>query len=712
MILGRMNAFYQFMSTMRVSFSGLFLLYFIIQPVLLQAAEMSSEKVSNVTPSNAALNNGVMSAKQVTLERAEKLALSQHETWLALLHYKRETVSRDVISQADDEKFFLHPNGKRDAKAELVANIHAFFKTSQSGHAQCLFPARWWWLKQQLNYGRDYDVKCPQLEAFMARVTADKLVLLFPTMYLSNPGSTFGHTFLRFDTEGEANLLSQTLNYAARTNKEDNILNYVRKGLFGGYTGFFRMRSYFETVQEYNNIENRDIWEYELNFTKNEIRQLLRHVWEISNVDFDYFFFKENCAYRMLALLDVIRTGMELTTGSKFSVYAIPVDTVRALDEVGLIKSRKLRASLVTRIDDYFLNEDESINNKNTRAAVNIATKENVVNPESILSYLAVVENDRDKIDVLQQSYNILQFKNTFSSVKAKNILEQANNLSNKKNTNVKEDLSQQKFLEWNKSGGNDANRNSGGRYSGNRNSKNRNYGKVPPEKGHDSIRVSTGFGKQNTRQYIDLRFRPAFHDLMDSMEGYVSGAAINSFEVRFKWFTSSSDKFNGSKESGNELRLESLNVFNITSLNPLRHWHKSLSWLLDVRFDRTQLNETNSVRNFIGRGGLGLSFQKKHVLPFFMFMGEGNFSSHYKKGYSFLLGLQAGMQLSFKSNRLLLSYQGDKAVSGFDLDRSVSQLQWQYDFQINHAMRLRYRRSEYDFFDDKDWSISYHYYF
>ena len=696
MILGRMNAFYQFMSTMRVSFSGLFLLYFMIQPVLLQAVEMNHGKVSNVTSSNAASSNDVVSAKQTMIERAEKLALSQHETWLALLHYKRETVSRDVISQADDKKFFLHPNGKHDAKAELVANINAFFKSSQSGHAQCLFPARWWWLKQQLNYGRDYDVKCPQLEAFMARVAADKLVLVFPTMYLSNPGSTFGHTFLRFDTEGEANLLSQTLNYAARTNKEDNILNYVRKGLFGGYTGFFRMRSYFETVQEYNNIENRDIWEYELSFTKNEIKQLLRHVWEINNVDFDYFFFKENCAYRMLTLLDVIRTGIELTTGSKFSVYAIPVDTVRALDEVGLIKSRELRASLVTRIDDYFLNEDESLNNKNTRTAVNIATKENVVKPESILSYLDVVENDRDKVDVLQQSYNILQFNNASSSVKAQNILELANNLSNKKNTNLKEGLSHQKFSEWNK-----PSENNGGR----------NYGKVPPEKGHDSIRVSAGFGKQNTRKYVDLRFRPAFHDLMDSMAGYISGAAINSFEVRFKWFTSS-DKFNGSREGHSELRLESLSLLNITSLNPLRRWHKSLSWLLDIRFDRTQLNETASVRNFIGRGGLGLSFQKKYFVPFLILLGEGNLSSDYKKGYSVLLGLQAGMKINFKSNRLLLSYQNDKAVSGFDLDRRVSQLQWQYDFQINHAMRLRYKRSEYDFFDDEDWSVSYHYYF
>jgi hypothetical protein len=247
------------------------------------------------------------------------------------------------------------------------------------------------------------------------------------------------------------------------------------------------------------------------------------------------------------------------------------------------------------------------------------------------------------------------------------------------------------------------------------------NYGKVSPENGHNSVRVSAGYGKQNSQEYIDLRFRPAFHDLMDSVQGYVPGAAINSFEAKFKWFIDS-DNGSGSNslepnssESNNsrgKLRLESLTILNITSLNPVRRWHQPLSWLIDLRVDTMQLSETNSVRNFIGRGGFGLSFQRKQFFPFLMLLGEGNLSSHYKKGYSILLSLQAGLQLNFKSNRLMLSFQTDKAVSGFDLDRVENQLQWQYDFQVNHAIRLRYRRSEYDFFDDEDWSLSYNYYF
>jgi len=92
--------------------------------------------------------------------------------------------------------------------------------------------------------------------------------------------------------------------------------------------------------------------------------------------------------------------------------------------------------------------------------------------------------------------------------------------------------------------------------------------------------------------------------------------------------------------------------------------------------------------------------------------MGEWNLSSAYDKGYSILLGLQAGVHLSLPSSQLILSYQADEAVSGFDMGRKVSQLQWQYDIQVNHALRLMYKHIDYHFYNDEDWSLAYNYYF
>ncbi len=641
-----MCAFYQLNSIMRRSF--LLILYLFCKVTVSYAVAANDELVESV------------------LLKAEELQLAEHETWFALLHYKHESIFWRFVSQADDERFFLDEKGNTDAAAELSANIKAFFKPAESGHAQCLFPARWWWLKQQLDLASDYDVSCPELDAFMDRVSHDKLFLVFPSMYLNNPASTFGHTFLRFDADEESMLLSQTLNYAARVDQSDDFMSYISKGLFGGYDGFFRSRPYYETVQEYNNIENRDIWEYQLAFTKDEIEQLVRHIWEVKDINFDYYFFRENCAYRLLALLDVIRPNMQLTTEGKFSFYAIPVDTVRALEDNALLQSVKFRASLATQIDDYFAVEDSDI----SRLVLDVIAEKMPAEKSSMRQRLSSVGSETKKREVLKQSYNIFQFNAEYNSARAQTILQLINELPPSPTSESGTKQTQKKS----------------------------------PEAGHESMRVATGYGEQNNRRYVDIKFRPTFHDLLDAPQGYVAGAAINVFEARFKWFANN--------DLSDNLRLESLSLFNVTSLSPLRQWQKPVSWMFDFRFDRTQISETQSLRNFTSRGGVGFSIRQQALKPFVLLMGEWQLSSRYDKGHSLLLGLQAGLHLNYKANQLILSYELDDAVSGFELDRNISRLQWQYNLQVNHAVRLIYKRIEYDFFNDEDWSLNYHYYF
>ena len=651
-----MSAFYQLMNNMRPRFRHRLTQYWLLLLLCLVCAiKGAMAGVSDVDL-----------VRSKAIKQAEELQLAQHDIWLALLHYKRETMSGRFISQADDDNFFLDKDGKTDPHAELVADITAFFRAGESGHAQCLFPARWSWLKQQLELSDEYDVACPQLDIFMQRMSHEKLFLVFPSMYLNNPGSTFGHTFMRFDGDDDSILLSQTLNYAARVDQSDAFVSYISKGLFGGYSGFFRARPYYETVQEYNNIENRDIWEYQLDYTADEIEQLVRHVWEVKGVDFDYYFFRENCSYRLLALLDVMRPGVQLTGEADFPVYAIPVDTVRALDDAGLILSRKFRASLATQIDDYFQLADD----KKAAVVLQIIDEDLPADKQVLRDKLEVLSSDRDKLDVLKQAYSILQFSREPDSDKAKAILQLTNKLSRSS------DVVKQTPVALHE---------------------------ISPEMGHKSLRVAVGYGQQSSLQYMDLGFRAAFHDLLDAPQGYVSGAAINIFDARFKWFVDN---------DSNNLRLESLSLFNVTSLSPVSQWKTPVSWLFDFRLDRTQMSATESARNFISRGGLGFSFKQHAVMPYVLMMGEWNVSSDYDKGYSLLLGLQAGMQLQLSNNQLVLSYQIDEAVSGFKLDRAVSQLRWQYNLQVNHALRVVYKRTEYDFFNDEDWNLNYQYYF
>jgi hypothetical protein len=90
-------------------------------------------------------------------------------------------------------------------------------------------------------------------------------------------------------------------------------LDYPVRGIFGGYRGYFSTIPYYLKVQEYRDIENRDIWEYRLNLTEPQIRRLLMHAWELGNASFDYYFFKENCSYHLLSLLEYADPSLHLT---------------------------------------------------------------------------------------------------------------------------------------------------------------------------------------------------------------------------------------------------------------------------------------------------------------------------------------------------------------------------------------------------------------
>jgi hypothetical protein len=146
---------------------------------------------------------------------------------------------------------------------------------------------------------------------------------------MNNPASMFGHTFLRVDQKGQTEqtrILAYTINYAADV-PPDSGMAYPIRGIFGGYRGYFSTIPYYLKVQEYRDIENRDIWEYRLNFTERLVRRLLMHAWELGNASFDYFFFKENCSYHLWPSRYAIHHHLT----DEFLLWTVPADTVRLI---------------------------------------------------------------------------------------------------------------------------------------------------------------------------------------------------------------------------------------------------------------------------------------------------------------------------------------------------------------------------------------------
>ncbi|MCK7512715.1 MAG: DUF4105 domain-containing protein [Desulfobacterales bacterium] len=67
------------------------------------------------------------------------------------------------------------------------------------------------------------------------------------------------------------------------------------------------MLPYYAKLQEYSDVDHRDIWEYSLNLTEPEIRRMMLHIRELDAIASDYYFFDENCSYLLFSLLEAAR---------------------------------------------------------------------------------------------------------------------------------------------------------------------------------------------------------------------------------------------------------------------------------------------------------------------------------------------------------------------------------------------------------------------
>src|SRR5262249_48813374 len=147
-----------------------------------------------------------------------------------------------------------------------------------------------------------------------SQMDPDSITLIFASYYLNNPASMYGHTFLRLNKKGRSDkdrLLDYVVNFAAVTDSNNGIMFAIR-GLMGGYSGKFSTLPYYMKVQEYNNLESRDLWEYTLTFTPAELERLVRHLWEMGSAEMDYYFFNRNCSYQLLPLLEVARPSLHV----------------------------------------------------------------------------------------------------------------------------------------------------------------------------------------------------------------------------------------------------------------------------------------------------------------------------------------------------------------------------------------------------------------
>lgn len=578
-------------------------------------------------------------APHIDDQRVQQLA--NDPFWISLGHYEAGKLSgwRSYVS---DNKFFLAPDGAHHPDAELRATVEALYAPLSLGdkHPQCVYPARTRWLKAQLNLNDLPKAECAEFTQWFKDVAPHSTVMIFPAAYLNSPSSMFGHTLLRIDQadvqHNKTALLSYAINFGAYIEGSDNSILYAWKGLAGGYPGLFALVPYQEKLSEYRSLENRDLWEYRLNLTPEETQRMVEHVWELKQIQFDYFFFDENCSYRLLELLQVARPGLQLTT--QFPLTAIPTDTVKAVKEAGLVESIEYRPSRERELLD----------------------RAKALDPE-------------EQQWVLQVSADQAQLQNpTFKALpKARQalIIDAAYRLERYRANGLERDPARsQRSFELLR--------------AINQNPAPELQVEKPelPENGHESRTWQLGAGSRDDKAFAEYGLRMAYHDLNDNGPGFPLGAQIEILQLKLRQY------------EGNQWQVQQLDLANIRSLTPRNDLLQPWSWQVGGGLERVlgKHGDENLVSHV--NGGAGGTWQlADNLLGFALGTVRIEHNNDFAAFVAPAAGFDTGLLWRNPVGNLSLEAKGDYFTNG-EIRRSLS-LNQQWEISRNLGLRLSAQR-------------------
>lgn len=538
------------------------------------------------------------------VEQAKARNLAAEKQWLRLGHYRPRAVF-GYKSEVAGPNFFNAKKGRTHPEAELFATLKAFFDppATEPGmqHPQCRFVARYHWLNEKLGFdpARLTRQPCPRFEQWSAALDPEYISLVFPSAYLNSPPSMFGHTLLRLDHGDKPSLLDYALNYAAHV-AEDNKRFYSFKGLFGLYPGQFSLLPFYAKVETYGEIENRDLWEYRLNFTPEQINLILMHTWELGPTFFRYYFIKANCSYHILSLLEVAEPELDLTSG--FVGWVLPTDTLRVVErQPGLVLRTEFRPSRSTVIR----HRQQQMPESEVKQAVQVASGKRPVEE-------VAADSDTSRTRVLDLAYDYLLYLEADRKSKREDGIKQRKHrvLTARAAVEVPDDEVAVPAPS------------------------------VRPDQGHRTERTGIGFGELDGWSFYQLDYRAAYHDLLDPDPGYQPNGQLEVFGVHLRKFT-----------DDGRMELNRLKFLDILSISPWDRFFKSRSWKVSADWLSRQTGGCTGCGafNFNFGPGIALSSALAGGEVYYLFADiDANWGKGFDRNHAVGGGGQAGLVATF----------------------------------------------------------------
>jgi hypothetical protein len=486
--------------------------------------------------------------------------------WRALLHM--EANHSNVESGSP---FFL--SGSDDPAAELAATERLF---SSDPEGPCRYPAR------AIYLGLKPDGEgpiCERWRKWREAVSAEGIELVFAAAFINSPSSMYGHTLLKFPRAGKTELLDYTLNYGADTGASSG-LGYIWSGLTGGFRGYYATAPFYLKVKEYNFVENRDFWVYPLNVTPKELELLVAHAWELREVGFPYFFLRKNCAYYLLEFLEVARPGQGLV--DSFPLWAVPMDTIRRLQEKGWLGEAYLRPSRHKVLE---------------HRKASLLPGEAAIVSDLVKNPAAALPSGREA-PLLDAAYDLWRYqteakKNTQSGVE-RELLKRRAGAGEPSAPMIKE---------------------------------------RPPHEGHPTNRIGLGSGRDRVAAFGELSYRGTLHDLLANPLGYEPSSELSMGDLRIRW------------QEG-EIFAERFDLLRLRSLSPTERWFPGKAWSFRLGFFRAKEMPCRAWRCSAGRadGGIGISWRLGPFQFFMLAELDLEAGGVFSPGYRFAAGPTGGV--------------------------------------------------------------------
>jgi hypothetical protein len=457
---------------------------------------------------------------------------------------------------------------KFSLEAELIDTL-AFLYAGDRDQV-CRFPARYLWLRQQLDLPELPIYECADLQEFRKRAPATEIALAFASENLAQPSSMMGHIFLKLSgSDAQGKPLDHAISFFTDAGGI-NVPKLFYDSMVVGKTGYFSLSPYQEKIALYLGEEQRSIWEYPLRLNDFQRELIQAHLIELRQTELVYFFQKYNCATVIDFVLSL--AASEALKNSGF--WLTPKDVVKRAAQSNLIENSRLISP--NRWLIRALNEQLPVDQrKRIQHEVDALRLPNVAQLESNQSFLN-----------LQLAKAYLAYQDETTKHQDKRHLLQSLELQQTISQELQDKFPNHRLQVLDL--------------------------KNPIESPQDS-QIALGLVRRDDRSYLRMSLTPASHQIDDDNRQYFSESELLLFEVSVLKHLQSK-----------QVLLDQFTVYSAKSLIPYDSMSGGISGAIRIGVAPQYDAQLRSRKAAFIEGGLGLTHRAGRDLDSFALLGLG----------------------------------------------------------------------------------------